>query len=303
MGRTAWPALSAINEAPGVRSRSKAPRNTLKVPFRSISTTVRKPLADRPTTGATKLPAAPDTTISSAPNSFAMLSSTVRVAAKSRTSQLNPSAPAPIDAAALAAFSGLRPATATRAPNSAKRLAIPKLMPLVPPAMKAVLPANKFSLNALTKNSPVIAPLKRARDDDLHDFRGTAVDARDARVAKDPRDGIVIDIAVAAVQLQAVIHDLPFGFSCPHLGDCRRGAVERTIQHLRNAIIDEHLGHRGLRLGVRQLELGVLKIHQPLTERLAVLHVLDGRFQRLFHGNDGADCDQQAFARQLRHEL
>ncbi len=87
--------------------------------------------------------------MSSAPNCFAMLSRTARVAAKSRTSQLNPNAPAPIKAAALAAFSGLRPATATRAPNSANRLAMPRLMPLVPPAMNAVLPANKFSLNAL----------------------------------------------------------------------------------------------------------------------------------------------------------
>ena len=109
-----------------------------------MSTTVRKPLADRPTTGATKFPAAPEMTISSAPNCLAMLSSTVRVAAKSRTSQLNPKAPAPMAAAALAAFSGLRPATATRAPNSAKRLAMPKLMPLVPPAMNAVLPASKL---------------------------------------------------------------------------------------------------------------------------------------------------------------
>jgi hypothetical protein len=30
----------------------------------------------------------------------------------------------------------------------------------VPPAMKAVLPANRFSLNALTKNSPVL-PARR----------------------------------------------------------------------------------------------------------------------------------------------
>jgi hypothetical protein len=74
---------------------------------------------------------------------------------------LNPNAPAPIDAAALAAFSGLRPATATRAPNSANRFAIPKLMPLVPPATKAVLPANKLSLNALTLEVLLLFPARR----------------------------------------------------------------------------------------------------------------------------------------------
>src|SRR5580704_6992963 len=304
MGRTAWPALMAINVAPGVRSKSYAPRNTLNVPLRSISTTVRKPLADKPTAGATKLPAAPETTMSNAPNCFAMLSRTVRVAAKSRTSQLNPKAPAPIEAAALAAFSGLRPATATRAPSSAKRLAMPRLMPLVPPAMKAVLPANSCSLNALTLKDPRgRAPLKRARDDDLHDFGRAAENARDARIAKDARDRIVVDVAVAAVQLQAIVHDLPFGFRGPHFGDRRRGAIERTIEHARDAVVDEHLGHRRFGLGVGQLELRVLKIHQPLAERLTIFHVLDGRFQRLLHGDDGADGNQQPFARQLRHQL
>src|SRR5580704_4549199 len=119
---------------------------------------------------------------------------------------------------------------------------MPKLMPLVPPAMKAVLPANSCSLNALTlKAPPGRAPLQRARDDDLHDFGRAAEYSRDARVAKDAGDGILVDVAVAAVQLQAVVHDLPFGFRGPHLGYRRRGAIERTVQHARDAVVDEHL--------------------------------------------------------------
>src|SRR3546814_6610835 len=56
-------------------------------------------------------------------------------------------APAPISSAARAALSGSRPATATFAPNSAKRFAMPRLIPLVPPATKAVFPASRLSRN------------------------------------------------------------------------------------------------------------------------------------------------------------
>jgi len=48
-------------EAPGLRKCSKAARQVLKVPSRSMSITALKPLADIPVTCAGKLPAAAHT--------------------------------------------------------------------------------------------------------------------------------------------------------------------------------------------------------------------------------------------------
>jgi len=56
-----------ISEAPGRRRNWNEARSTLKVPIRSMSTTVLNPLADMPSAGATKLPAAPEITVSISP--------------------------------------------------------------------------------------------------------------------------------------------------------------------------------------------------------------------------------------------
>ena len=54
--------------APGFFKNSKPARATLNVPMRSISTTVRKAFDDMPSAGATKLPAAPETSTSIGPS-------------------------------------------------------------------------------------------------------------------------------------------------------------------------------------------------------------------------------------------
>jgi hypothetical protein len=71
----------AISEAPGRFRWAQQARNTLKVPSRSMSTTVLKPLADMPRAGAKKLPAAPDTTMSNGPCAAATAASAPSTAA------------------------------------------------------------------------------------------------------------------------------------------------------------------------------------------------------------------------------
>ena len=63
-------------DAPGRFKCSNAARQVLKVPSRSISTTDLNPLADMPSTGAGKFPAAPQTTRSISPCASRALLST-----------------------------------------------------------------------------------------------------------------------------------------------------------------------------------------------------------------------------------
>jgi hypothetical protein len=103
-----------------------------------MSTTVLKPFADRLTAAAGKLPAAPAMTMSILPNFSTVAFSEASIASYSRTSAERPIASPPLAAtislAAFSAFTGSRPTTTTFAPCCAKPMAIPKLMPLVPPA-------------------------------------------------------------------------------------------------------------------------------------------------------------------------
>ncbi len=67
IGRNACGAEMLITTAPGLRSSSNAARAAWKLPSRSISTTALKPRLLIPIAGAGKLPAAPQTRMSSGP--------------------------------------------------------------------------------------------------------------------------------------------------------------------------------------------------------------------------------------------
>jgi hypothetical protein len=67
-------------DPPCLASASKAARQVLKVPIRSMSTTARKPLALRLAAGARKFPAAELTTTSSRPNVSSVAATAVATA-------------------------------------------------------------------------------------------------------------------------------------------------------------------------------------------------------------------------------
>ena len=67
VGVKAWPAEIWITQAPGWRRCACASRATLKLPSRSMSTTVLKALGDMSSALARKLPAAPETSTSMGP--------------------------------------------------------------------------------------------------------------------------------------------------------------------------------------------------------------------------------------------
>jgi hypothetical protein len=131
-------------EPPGCLMCGKAARSTWKVPSRSISTTERKPFGEMPMAGAGKLPAAPETSTSIGPKVSWVLASAASTKVCSRTSAAKPRAWPPSRAAlslatAASTLACERESTATRAPASAKAMAMPRLMPLVPPATNTFL--------------------------------------------------------------------------------------------------------------------------------------------------------------------
>ena len=144
-------------EAPGRLRCSNTARQVLKVPSKSMSTTALKPLADMPSAGAGKFPAAPQTTMSISPCASRAALIAAASASYSRTSAACPDATPPaldISNAADSSFSLVRPMRATLAPCSAKRRAMAKLMPLPPPVMSAFLPASSFDPNTSAINPP-----------------------------------------------------------------------------------------------------------------------------------------------------
>mmetsp|Transcript_35717 Transcript_35717/g.85964 ORF Transcript_35717/g.85964 Transcript_35717/m.85964 type:complete len:285 (-) Transcript_35717:85-939(-) len=152
---TAWWARGCVRlmitvPGPVARSRSKAARDMLKVPLRSMSITVENALAVRSSANDIKLPAAPFTSTSSLPH----LASTLAIAAShwamSRTSQgtwsRSAAAPALLAAAAISSrapmsLGSFRPQMATLAPIFAKPIPMWRPRPLPPPVMNTTRPS------------------------------------------------------------------------------------------------------------------------------------------------------------------
>src|ERR1044072_8186923 len=106
--------------------------------------------------------------------------------------------------------------------------------------------------------------LERSRDQQLHDLAGAAVDALDPGVAPGAGDRIVVDIAVAAVELEAGVDQLAMRLGDPELGDRRGCGVELAGEEAGDAVVDEDPGDHRLGLAVCEHELAGLEVdHWP----------------------------------------
>ncbi len=112
-----------ISASPLRWSDSKAARDMLNVPFRSMSTTVRNPFGDNAAAGARKLPAAPLMSVSSLPKRSTVARTAFATASGCRTSAATASTARPvaprIAAAVASRTSCLRPTMHTSAPSRA----------------------------------------------------------------------------------------------------------------------------------------------------------------------------------------
>src|SRR3569833_2513096 len=72
-------------------------------------------------------------------------------------------------------------------------------------------PRRSNRISSVLKSATRSIPQHRARDDDAHDLVGAFEDLVHAHVAQHALDGMVAQIAVAAVHLQAAIDDVEAG--------------------------------------------------------------------------------------------
>src|SRR6478736_2325161 len=132
---------------------------------------------------------------------------------------------------------------------------------------------------------------QHARDQYLHDLVGTAEDASDASVLVHAGDRIFVHIAVAAVELQALVDDLALQVGDPILRHRGGRSVELALQVLLDAVIDEDSRDRRLGLAFGELELDRLVVDDRLAEGLALLDVVDGDGKRALDHGDAVNGD------------
>src|SRR3546814_3286382 len=83
--------------------------------------------------------------------------------------------------------------------------------------------------------------------------------------------------------------------------DLRLFHRQRSFLDLREALVVEGPADRQARLDIRQRELGVLEVDDPLPESLPLLDVVDRQLERALAFAERARRDCQAFARELLH--
>ena len=149
----------------------------------------------------------------------------------------------------------------------------------------------------------VACRLQRPRDQQLHDLVGAAVDFLDPRIHEHPRDRIFLHIAVAAVELQALVRRLHLLLRAPPLRHRRGHGIEFAGNELLDAPVDENARDHGFGLALGQFERGVLEFDDGLAERLSFPGVVGGQLDRALHRGDGADGKREALLRQLLHQL
>src|SRR4051794_9443998 len=173
---------------------------------------------------------------------------------------------------ALSSASGLRAVITTRAPSATRRWAIARPMPRLAPVTSAVRPRSPFTA---VPEQPVPSQAQVPTDELLHDLVGAGPDLGYPGVPPGACDPVLVHVAVAAVQLDALVEDVVLHLGAPPLGLGRvdRGQLPGGVGP--HALVDEGLGDVDLGLQLGDLELVVLKRSDRLAEGLALLHVLD----------------------------
>src|SRR5271157_5214966 len=144
--------------------------------------------------------------------------------------------------------------------------------------------------------------LKRPRDQLLHDFVRAAIDALHAGVGIGAGDWIFHHVAIAAMKLQALVHDLALQICDPVFRHRRRGRVEFAAHHLLDAAVDEGPADLDLRLQLSDLMFCGLKIEHSLSEDLPLARIVDRRLQRGFGRGDPCDGDLKPLPGEFLHQ-
>jgi hypothetical protein len=117
------------------------------------------------------------------------------------------------------------------------------------------------------------------------------------------RDRIFVHVAVATVQLQAVVENLELQLGGPRLGAGRLGAGQLTRAESLEATIYVDAGRGDFGGHVRQQKAIRLEAADGLPEGLSLAHVIQSQLQSVLGGGHGRDRDRQALAREVSHQV
>ena len=137
-------------------------------------------------------------------------------------------------------------------------------------------------------------PGERPTDDQLLDLRGPLVQRRDADVAEVALDGVVVDVARAAVDLDRRVRAVHGGLGRVQLGDRGLGRVRLAGVLEVTGAPHEHPGGVGLNLHVGEHSLDELEACDRLAELDPLLGVLDRRLDAALTDADAAGGDAVA---------
>src|SRR5437016_1427200 len=168
---------------------------------------------------------------------------------------------------------------------------------------RSLIAASRAAALDVVNTAASANDLQRAGDDFLHDFVGAAVDAGDAGVGVHAGDHEFVHVAIAAVELQELVDDMPLGLRGPQLGHRGGRHVERADQELLDAAVDKGAADRDLRRHLGELEAGVLEFGYAPAEGLALADIVEGRAKGALHRGQRADADHHALVGQIGHQL
>src|SRR5919106_1603791 len=130
---------------------------------------------------------------------------------------------------------------------------------------------------------------KAAGNDQLHDLVGTFEDLVDTDIPEIPLDLVILDVSIAAVQLQGIIAHFEGNIGRETFGHCAGdGRIPRLGIELASGSVDHQ--PRRLQLGrhLREAELQGLEIRQSLPELPALEEVRAGPLEAGAGGPEGA---------------
>src|SRR4051795_13179886 len=148
---------------------------------------------------------------------------------------------------------------------------------------------------------PRLQPV-RPPDHVEHDLVGARADAVEAHVAPDALDAVLLHVARAAVDLDALVGDLDRDARGVEFG--HRDLADRVLAVLEAPGRDvDHLA-RALDLGrhLRELVADDLEVADLLAERLALERVLHGHLEAPLGAGDAARGADQPLALELPHD-
>src|SRR4029079_16013503 len=133
-----------------------------------------------------------------------------------------------------------------------------------------------------------------AADDDPHDLVGALKNLVDPHIAQYALDGIVAQIAITAMQLQAAIDHFKPCICCTALCLRRKPGAARLARTYRDRRTMQQQA-RGLNFGrgVGYTKLRALKTGEPGSELPARFHVFDGAIETELRASNRAGTDVQ----------